>query len=143
MIRGMKQWCLHKYQGKGFSLVKISQAEITLAFNSQNQQRYLDKALSTGRCVLFKYFVWILYMNFFITLILFMLVPFHSICSVSSSSKNCSMIFRAALKIFRYDILWLDIKTESRKCRVFFTYASLAPWLIDLKKNFHYCHNVN
>lgn len=59
------------------------------------------------------------------------------------SSKNCSMILEQHCKNFRYAILLLYIKTDSRKCRVFSTYVALALWQIDLKKNFHYCHNSN
>lgn len=144
MIWGLKQWHSRKYQRMCFSLFKISQAEITMVFNSQDHQRYPLKELSTGRCVLFKYFVWILYVNFLITLILFILVPFYSTCAVKVLLPKTSMILEQHCKIFRYAILLLlYIKTDSRKCRVFSTYVALAPWQIDLKKNFPYCHKAN
>lgn len=51
--------------------------------------------------------------EFFITLVLFILVPFYSICVVKVHLPKTGLISEQHCKIFKYAVLLLDIKADS------------------------------
>lgn len=130
--------------GNGFFTIQNFSSTNNLGFKlSRSTEVSRQRALNWQMCLL-----QVLCLNFvcefFITVVLFYTCAFlQCMCCKRPSSKNCSMILEQHCKIFRYAILLLDIKADSRKGRVFSTYVALAPWQIGLKKNFHCCHNVN